>query len=112
MDFIAKYEYTVRHKRGKENVVPDFLTILEDDSAPPEELPDEGEIACANLLTEEEEDLQERLFDIKMYLSGLEYKVGDIKARRFVRKAADHHIVWNEKLFRRTKTWLLVVFNQ
>lgn len=116
LDFLAEYEFEIQYRPGKDNIPPDFLSRLESGPAPEDDAHDEGEVQLFLGSASEADaiglDMEERLVDIFKYLSGFPYKVGDSKARRLVRKAAVHHVVWEGKLFRRTREGLRIVLNK
>ena len=54
IDFLAEYEFEITHRKGKANLVPDFLSRLEGDAPKDEDL-DEGDLVCAISESEEYE---------------------------------------------------------
>lgn len=54
-------------------------------------------------------EYEDRLLDVKRYLTGLPYKEGDTKERQLEHKVGKHYVVWGGKLLKCTKDRLWVV---
>lgn len=114
LKFLAEHEYVLQYKKGKENIPSDFLSRIEDGSVPPEGLPNQGEMAVclASMENQAELDLEERLVEVRNFLTDKPYKPDDAAERKLIRKATVHHVFWNGELFRRTRQGLRAVLSK